>query len=75
MSQPFDKPGQPKLLPGRRPIIQKAERPSPQYSQSKIRVKILVPEIPLQNLQNIMIRPFQNLIVQFHKQCQSMIQF
>ena len=27
MSQPFDKPEQPKFLPRRRPIIQIAERP------------------------------------------------
>ena len=44
MSKPFDKHEQPKLLPDRRPIIQRAERPPLQHSQSKTRVKISVPE-------------------------------
>ena len=44
MSQPFDKPEQPKLLPGRRPIIQIAERPPLQQFQSKPRVTMSVPE-------------------------------
>ena len=44
MSQPFDKPEQLKLLPGRRPIIQTAERPPLQHSQSKMTAKISVPE-------------------------------
>ena len=44
MSQPFDKPEQPRLLPGRMPIIQIAERPILQQSQSKTRMKTSVPE-------------------------------
>ena len=43
MSQLPDKLEQPKLLPGRRSIIQIAERPSLQHSQSKTRAKISVP--------------------------------
>ena len=42
--QPFGKPEQAELLPGRRPIIQIAERPSSQHSQSKTRVKNSVPK-------------------------------
>ena len=34
MSQPFDKPEQPKLLPSRRPIMQIAERHPLQPSQN-----------------------------------------
>ena len=40
MSKLLDKPEQPKLLPGRRPIIQIAERPI----QSKTRSKVSIPE-------------------------------
>ena len=38
--QPYDKPEQPKLLPGGRPIIQIAERPT----QSRTRSKVSTPE-------------------------------
>ena len=44
MFQSFNKPKQPKLWPGRRPITQIAERPPSQHSQSKLRVKFSVPE-------------------------------
>ena len=44
MSQPFDKPEQPKLIPGRRSMIQIAERIPLQQFQSKIRAKVSVPE-------------------------------
>ena len=48
MSQPLDKPKQPKLLPGRKPIIQIAERPILQQPQNiiqpKMRPKYSVPE-------------------------------
>ena len=48
VSQPSDKPKQPKLLPGRKPIIQITERPPLQQSQdiiqSKTRLKISTPE-------------------------------
>ena len=80
MSQLLDKPEQPKLLPGRRSIIQIAERPPLQQSQninqSKTRLKVSIPEnsiIP--NGQDIMIRSFQYPITPYHKQCQNVIQF
>ena len=48
MSQLLDKPEQTKLLPGRSPIIQIAERSPLQQSQninqSKIRLEVLIPE-------------------------------
>ena len=48
MSQLLDKPEQPKLLPGRRPIMQIAKRPPLQQSQninqSKSRSKGPIPE-------------------------------
>ena len=48
MSELLDKPEQPKLLPGRRPIIQITERPLLQQSQnshqSKTRLKVPIPE-------------------------------
>ena len=51
MSQPFDKPEQLQLLPGRKSIIQIAERPilqQPQnITQSKTRPKISVSEGPI----------------------------
>ena len=39
--QPYDKSEQPKLLPGRKSIIQIAQRPT----QSKTRLKVSTPEI------------------------------
>ena len=51
VSWTLDKPKQPQLLPGRRPIIQIAERPilqqPPNSIQPKIRPKIPVPESPI----------------------------
>ena len=48
MSPPLDKPEQPQILPGRRPIIQIAERPILQQPQNiiqpKTTSKISVPE-------------------------------
>ena len=50
MSQPLDKPEQPKLLPGRRPIIQIAEWPPLQQSQninlSKTKSKVQYQNVP-----------------------------
>ena len=48
VSQPLEKPEQPQLLPGRRTIIQIAERPILQQPQNitepKTRLKISIPE-------------------------------
>ena len=35
VSQPYDKPEQPKLLPGRKPIIQIEERPTQSKTRSR----------------------------------------
>ena len=79
MSQLLDKP-EPKLLLGRRLIIQIAESPPLQQSQniiqSQTRSKFSIPESSIiTKVQDIMIKSFQYLITQFHKQYLNVIQF
>ena len=74
MSQLFEKPEQ-KFLTCRRPIIHIAESPLCNILSLKQEQKFQYQKVPLQKVQNIMIRSFQYLITQFHKQCQSIIQF
>ena len=80
MSQLCDKCEQPKLLPGRKPIIQIPERPILQQSQNitqfKTKLKISTPESSI-----ILGKPeHHDKVIPVHnytipKQCQSMIQF
>ena len=79
VSQPYDKPEQPQLLPGRKPITQIAQRftlqQSQKITQSKTRLKMSTPESSIflgKTGHHDKVIPVPDYTVPL---CQSMIQF